>query len=78
MTMFSLQRMDDFRKEIGRRIMERRTELGLTQQKLGMMVGVNNIHISRVELGQQNVSIDTLAKILEGIEMSFEDLFKGL
>ena len=76
--MFSLQRMGDYRKEIGRRIMERRTELGLTQQKLGLMVGVNNTHISRVELGQQNVSIDTLAKILEGIEMSFEDLFKGL
>lgn len=55
--------------DIGRKIIELRKAKGITQEELAKLVGTKRFIISRIERGEQNMSIETmykLAKVLSG------------
>ena len=57
-------------RKIGLRILRRRQELGLTQQQIADRLGVSATNITRIEHGEQNVTIRTLVKLADALGMT--------
>ena len=62
-------------KRIGRRIKERREELGMTQAKFAEKLGVATNYISTVERGASFPRCENLIAILNGLETSADAIF---
>ncbi|MPN16344.1 hypothetical protein SDC9_163683 [bioreactor metagenome] len=52
---------------------DRRDELGLSQDKLGRLIGTNDAFISRIEHGKE-ISIDALSKLSKELKVDLIDL----
>lgn len=63
-------------KDVGRRIAERRADLGLTQEQLAERLGIATNNLQRIELGMQNLTVRTIVRICEQLEVAPIDLFK--
>lgn len=63
-------------KIIGERIKYLRTNrVFLSQEDFSIKLGYDRTYMSRVESGRQNVTIETLIKICEGLEVSLKEFF---
>ena len=60
---------------IGRRIQSVREKRGLTQSQLEERANINTKYISAIECGQKNVTIKTLEKIANGLNIELYELF---
>ena len=63
------------KNQVGLRIKELRSKLGISQEELGFRSGVHRTYIASLEVGKRNVSIETLEKIIAALEVSFHDFF---
>ena len=61
-------------ESIGKRIKHYRTEKRLSQEDLGNIVAVNNEHISRIEGGKKNLSLELPILIANALDVSADDL----
>ena len=57
------------------RIKELRTEKNLTQEGIAWKSEVDRTFMNHVENGKRNISVDSLDKILQGLEISPKDFF---
>lgn len=55
--------MNDSKRLIGLRIMQRRKELGLSQEKLAEKLGISKNHLSNIERGQYIPTTEFIFKI---------------
>lgn len=55
----------NLQQTVGANLRSHREALGLSQEKFAAVVGVHFSYISRIERGQSNISLDTLAKIAD-------------
>lgn len=62
-------------EKVGSRIKELRGKLGISQEELGFRSGVHRTYIASLEVGKRNISIATLEKIVEALEVSFSEFF---
>lgn len=62
-------------ERIASRIRELREEKNLTQEELAWKSEVNRTSMNHIENGRRNISTETLEKILNGLETSFQDFF---
>ena len=53
--------------EVARQLIQARLESGLSQKELALKIGTRQSNISRMEGGQQNVSIAMLKKVAKGL-----------
>lgn len=60
---------------LGMRIREFRENRKYTQDKLAEMVGIDPKHLSRIENGRNYPSFETLEKIIESLNVTYEDIF---
>ncbi len=60
---------------LGLRLKEYRENRKLTQDKLAEMVGIDPKHLSRIENGRNYPSLETLEKILDSLDVSYEEIF---
>ena len=60
--------------DIGRRIKEKRTEKGLTQDKLSEQIGIGPSHMSHIESGTTVPSFEVFISILNALECSADEL----
>ena len=65
-------------EQLGRRIKEKRTELGLSQEKFALSIGMDRTYLASVEKGKRNISIINIEKIAKGLNISLSDLFQDL
>lgn len=63
--------------EFGKRVAELRKINGMTQEDLAEKVGVNKLHISRMERGVSACSIDLLLEMAEALQASTDYLLTG-
>ncbi len=70
--------MVDVCVKLGRRILQLRTEKGITQQALADLVGINRINMSRIERGIAEPGLRTLEKIAEGLDVKLSTLLEML
>lgn len=66
------------REQLGRRIETLRRDQGLTQEKLGDMVGLDRTYILSIEHGRRNVGLDNLVKIAIGLGVTLPELFDDI
>jgi len=62
-------------QKIALRIKAIRKEKELTQEELAWNSDVDRTFMNHVESGRKNISLNSLEKILTGLELSFKDFF---
>ena len=62
-------------EKIGFRIKELRYNLGLSQEELADMAGIDRTYITSVENGHRNITIGTLEKIIIQLGVTFNEFF---
>lgn len=63
-------------EKVGNRIKELRGKLGISQEELGFRSGVHRTYIASLEVGKRNISIATLEKIVNALEVSLSEFFE--
>ena len=64
-----------FQKIFGIRVKELRKMQNLTQEELGLKTGLNYKYIGSVERGERNLSLDSIKKIADGLQVETRTLF---
>ena len=63
-------------KLVGDRVKKLRTQnTSFSQEEFAKVVGLDRTYMSRVESGKQNVTIETLIRICDGLGISLKDFF---
>ena len=62
---------------IGLRVVRRREDLGLSQKDLAERLQMASSSLSNIEHGERNLTIRTLCKLAEALEMTPAELFTG-
>lgn len=62
---------------VAKRIKVLRYEKGLTQAELASLSGVNRSYLADIEMGNRNFGIDTLERVVFGLDLGFEEFFKS-
>ncbi len=64
----------DIQQLLGKRIRMLREQRGLSQEELAYLSGTQTSHISRIELGQNNTTVDVVLRIARGLNIRPSDL----
>lgn len=64
-------------KDMGQRIRTRRKSLAIKQYDLAERLGISNNHLSAIENGTQNTTIDVLIKICDELQVTPDYLLLG-
>ncbi|MFH1287751.1 MAG: helix-turn-helix transcriptional regulator [bacterium] len=67
--------MNILRKKLGERIRGLRMSTGLTQEELGEKAELSYKFLGEIERGQVNISLDSLEKIANALDIKIENLF---
>ncbi len=67
---------DDFYKNLGKNIKNRRKELHLTQQQLADCLGISLNFMGKIEVAFSKPSLDTLIEIADKLNTTVSDLTK--
>lgn len=59
-------------------LLQRRTEIGLTQEAVAKKVGVSLITIGRYERGERRPTVDILPRYAAALDCSVEELLEAL
>ena len=68
--------MSEITKRVGELIRKVRKEKGFTQKELGEKLGLTEATFNRYETGRQNLTLDTLQKIADVLEVRVNILFE--
>ena len=64
----------DFKRELGLRIAQLRSERGMSQRKFALVLELDRVTLNRIEAGKGNPTIDTLARIAQGLDVGIDEL----
>lgn len=65
-------------REVGATVGRLRAERNISQAELARMIEVNRPNLNKFENGRQNVSLDYLVKIADGLDVPLIEFFSGL
>jgi transcriptional regulator with XRE-family HTH domain len=63
------------RKAFGKRIRDLRKAQGLSQEELADIANLHRTYIGSIERGEQNVSIDNIARLAKALKVKISTLF---
>ena len=66
------------KKKFGDRVRELRLEANLSQEKFALLIDMDRTYLASVENGKRNISLENIAKIANGFNITIEALFKGM
>ena len=61
----------------GIRIRELRSALGESQETTALRIGMSRSYFAEIESGKRNASLDTLARIFRGLDVSPKEFFSS-
>lgn len=64
------------KKLIGDRIRSARTKKGWSQEELAHRADLHPSHMGQIERGETAFTIDSLEKVINALDMTFEELFR--
>lgn len=64
--------------EFGKRIQYLRKLKKLSQEELAFECDINKNYLSDLERGSRNPTLRVIEKLCEGLQISFEELFRGI
>lgn len=62
--------------KLGKVIRKLRSDIGLSQEKFALKIGMDRTYYSSVESGKRNISLQNIEKISNGLNVSLSELFK--
>lgn len=65
-------------KEMGKRICERRKELGITQEKLAEKIDISPSHYGQIERGDNKCSLVVIVNIATVLGLNLDTLIRGI
>ncbi|MEI6143817.1 MAG: helix-turn-helix transcriptional regulator [Mariniphaga sp.] len=68
----------NIKEKFGLRIRELRKKNGISQEALAFKAGIDRTYMTSVENGKRNISIENIKRIIDALEISFQDFFTGL
>ena len=68
----------DITLSFGLRIRTLRKEKGLSQEAFADLAGLDRSYVGGVERGERNISLVNIKKFADALEISVEELFRGL
>lgn len=68
----------DFQKRLGARVREIRTARGFSQESFAEECELHRTHVSLLERGRINITVNTVRQIAQVLEISLSELFRGL
>lgn len=68
----------DVNFELGKRIQYLRKRRGMSQEDLALECKINKNYLSDMERGTRNPTIKILEKVSKGLNISLEELFRGI
>lgn len=63
------------KSKVGKRIKELRNKLGISQEELAFRSEIHRTYIASLEVGKRNVSIETLEKVVNALEVTLSEFF---
>ncbi len=66
------------KKKFGYRVRELRLQANLSQEKFSLLINMDRTYLASVENGKRNISLENIAKIAIGFNITLEELFKGM
>jgi transcriptional regulator with XRE-family HTH domain len=63
--------------KVGRRIKELRNEIGISQEALANKAEIDRTYVTDVENGRRNLSIVSLEKLINALQIEFKDFFNS-
>ena len=66
------------KNDFAKRIRELRLARGLSQEKFALKIEMDRTYYASVEAGKRNISIINIKKIADGLEVTLEELFRGM
>lgn len=70
--------IDTVYKELSKRIASERKKKGLSQEQLASACEIDRSHIGFIEQSHRRPTVSTLVKITKALDISLEQLFRGL
>ena len=58
-------------RAVALKVLSYRTEHGLSQRSLAKRLGMSQPQVARLEIGEHNPTIDTLARLAQGLDIEF-------
>jgi transcriptional regulator with XRE-family HTH domain len=74
---FEAEAYSDYKRDLGVRIARLRAERGMSQRKFALVLELDRVTLNRIEAGKANPTIDTLARIAEGLGVSITELLQS-
>ena len=68
----------EINKQLGKRIQYLRKRRGMSQEDLALECKINKNYLSDMERGTRNPTIKILEKVSKGLNISLEELFRGI
>lgn len=65
----------DIRLLVGKRVKELRNNMGISQEELADMVGLDRTYITSDERGKRNISIVNVEKLAKALQVSLAEFF---
>lgn len=69
--------MRDYKKILGENVRHARKALGVSQESLGLEIGIDRTYISGIERGVRNPSLDVIIKLSEHLNVSPSQLLES-
>lgn len=66
------------KKKFGDRVRELRSEANLSQEKFALLIDMDRTYLASVENGKRNISLENIAKIANGFNITIGELFKDM
>lgn len=63
--------------KVGLRIKDLRAS-GLSQERFALKIGMDRTYLASIEVGGRNVTLQNLAKIANGFDMTLSEFFEGI
>ena len=73
---FSVMASKIIRARFGNRLRLLRTSKGYSQESLADSAGMHRTYVGAIERGEQNVSLDNIAKLAKALKIDIADFFK--
>ena len=65
----------DIKLLVGKRVKELRNKLGISQEELADLAGLDRTYVTSVECGRRNISIVNIEKLAKALKVSLSEFF---
>ena len=64
--------------KFGKKVREKRTKLGLSQEELASRAGVHRTYIGMIERAEKNITLGNIQKITGALNIKLSDIFRDI